>query len=102
MLFRSRRSRAMTAITAMLRLPPVRFPVAFPACSLLTSCSEFALARRKAHGINGLDACGDQKHEISPVIFPDHGNLANQDWVIGKSGNWVILNCTGGPDRAHP
>src|ERR1700680_5026820 len=43
---------------------PCSFTVTFPACSLLVPCSEFAPARRKAHGIKGLSACGDQKHEI--------------------------------------
>jgi hypothetical protein len=58
-------------------LVPCYFPCVPPAKALFTSCSEFALARRKAHGIKSLDACGDQKCEISPVFFPDHGNLAN-------------------------
>src|ERR1700680_1925037 len=60
--------------------PPLHsllLPCYVPVMSLFRPCSEFAPARRKGHGIKSLNACKDQKREISPVIFPDHGNLAN-------------------------
>jgi hypothetical protein len=62
----------------------VAIPVIFPAPSLLVPCYEFAPPGGKAYGINGLNVFADQKREIFPAFFPDHGNLANRGMERGQ------------------